>query len=177
MRKVVGLVLAAALLSTVAFLAGRMLVRDVTTSRLSPDETMRAFLVESFTHCRNFDVRLEHKRRGAGPARVIFRSPDEGHPIGTERFIWSKDSKWLLLVGRHFCTREAPRLASGETLYLLYNVKTGEVRCNSHQQSEHASFTLGDLEQLSFEDPLQSKDAVAPGASQGTRASHQESRR
>ena len=59
-------------------------------------------------------------------------SPDESPTgIGSERFLWSKDSKRLLLVGKCFWVREGVQLESGEFLYFLYDVPSGQVWCNS----------------------------------------------
>jgi hypothetical protein len=105
---------------------------SVTTSRLSPDETTRASLVEStpsWTLDRNVSVRLEELARGGSV--TIFRSPDEGKPPGTERLIWSRDGTKLLLVGRHFFVKEDLFLDNGDQLYFLHDRTSGKAWSNS----------------------------------------------
>jgi hypothetical protein len=102
-----------------------------TVSRLSPDETLRASLVEPefVAFDRNFQVRLEDLREDK--ITILLRSPDEGRPYGSERLIWSKDGKWLLLVGRHFFVKEDLFLDNGDQLYFLYNLPSKQGWINS----------------------------------------------
>jgi hypothetical protein len=65
----------------------------------------------------------------------VFRSPDEGIPRGTERFIWSEDSQFLLLVGKHFFLRRCCTLQSGDEAYLLLHVPSRQMWCNASQTS------------------------------------------
>jgi len=68
---------------------------------------------------------------------VLFRSvsPDESPlGIGSERFLWSADSKRVLLVGKRFWVREGVQLVGGEFLYFLYDVPSRQVWCNSDSQ-------------------------------------------
>jgi len=120
---VVGLLLA------VLFAALRL---EETTSLASPDQRLRAVLLDRphFPSVdRNFRVRIEETE---GVSREVFMSPDESPTgIGSERFLWSKDSKRLLLVGKCFWVREGVQLESGEFLYFLYDVPSGQVWCNS----------------------------------------------
>lgn len=118
----------------------------------SPD---RAYRVELLDHQgalidRNFDVVLEDLT--TGQRVVIFKSPDEGQPIGTERFIWSDDSSQFLLVGRHFYTVPSDKLTSGETLYLHYDLTRGELKCNADMSSlpRFSGADLGRFSSLSF---------------------------
>jgi hypothetical protein len=65
-----------------------------TLSCLSPDDRMRVQLTEIKTRFRidrNFQLRLEDMN--SLQSRIVFRSPDEGSPIGSERVIWSVDLK------------------------------------------------------------------------------------
>jgi hypothetical protein len=109
--------------------------REETTSLLSPDQRLRAVLLDRphFPSIdRNFVVRIEETE---GVSRKVFMSPDESPTgIGSERFLWSKDSKRLLLVGKRFWVREGVQLESGEFLYFLYDVPSGQVWCNSDRQ-------------------------------------------
>ena len=120
---VVGLLLA------VLFAALRL---EETTSLWSPDQRLRAVLLDRphFPSVdRNFVVRIEETE---GVSREVFMSPDESPSgIGSERFLWSKDSTRLLLVGKRFWVREGVQLESGEFLYFLYDVPSGQVWCNS----------------------------------------------
>ena len=109
--------------------------REVTTSLLSPDKRLRAVLLDrphSSAIDRNFEVRIEEA--GAAP-RTVWMSPDESPlGIGTERFLWSSDSKRLLVVGKTFWVRKGVELADGESLYFLYDVPSGQVWCNSDSE-------------------------------------------
>jgi hypothetical protein len=102
-----------------------------TLTRLSPDETLRVSLVErEFPSIdRNFQVRLEDLVKGE--STILLRSPDEGIPSGSERLIWSKDGKWLLLVGRHFFVKEDLFLDNGDQLFFLYHLPTKRGWINS----------------------------------------------
>ena len=121
----------------VAVLLGRFTANtfrgETTTSLLSPDEKLRAVLVECSPRFidRNFRVYLESTDSGA--LREIFLSPDEGAPIGSERFLWSRDGKRLLLLGRHFLVEKESQLQNGEMLYLMYDVVSGRLWCNARQ--------------------------------------------
>jgi len=59
---------------------------QVTLTSLSPDDAVRVNVVE-LPHFvdRNFDLRLEKFVNRAGKAEVVFTSPDEGAPPGSER--------------------------------------------------------------------------------------------
>ena len=92
---------------------------------------------------------------------TIFRSPDEGRPIGSERFIWSVDGQYLLLVGRHFYVEGSVRLRTGEELYLLYHLPTRRLRCNA-RPAQSDRFGFSDLAGISFVEPL--TPAETPGA-------------
>jgi hypothetical protein len=129
--------------------------RETTTSRLSPDETTLARLVEtspSWAIDRNFAVRLESLVGGS--SRTIFRSPDEGKPPGTERLIWSKDGTKLLLVGRHFFVKEDLFLDNGDQLYFLYDVPSGNFLVNSHERPDLPPLKAGTIEGIEFTEPI-----------------------
>jgi hypothetical protein len=82
---------------------------------------------------RNFTIRLES--RDEGEIRTVFSSPDEGMPEGTERFIWSGDSQYVLLVGSHFFVERSVAVGHSEQAYLLLHLPTKRVWCNSRQTS------------------------------------------
>ncbi len=118
--------------------------RSVTVNSLSPDDALRVVLVEWSSYFdRNFEVRLEEvsTRR----ARVVFRSPDEGRPVGSERVVWSTDGSRFLLLGRHFFVTDRGRLSTGEQAYLMMDVRSGQVWCNASQQSRYPGFTVEEL--------------------------------
>lgn len=126
--------------------------QQITTSLTSPDQKLRAVLLDARFHLidRNFAVCIEETR---GTSRRIFRSPDEAPSgIGSERFIWSKDGKRLLLVGSRFWARKGVELASGEHLYLLYDAPSGKVWCNSDQVGP--PFRLDELKGYDFGEDL-----------------------
>lgn len=109
----------------------------------SPDGNARVSLFEQTGLIdRNFEVRIESSQI---EARTIFSSPDEGKPIGDERFIWSSDSRMVILVGKHFLV--APRFENGrgEVLYFAYDVQAGRSWCNSSQTAGVGTFSPTDL--------------------------------
>ena len=151
---VIGLILAIPVLAAFGFFKGSR-GRTISASATSPDIQWRAFLVEfdDGRIDRNFEVYLETVR--TKERRAIFSSPDEGRPAGTERFIWSKDSRFLLLVGRHFeIADSADRLSTDETLYLLHDLQTGTTRCNARQQNKLAPFLKSEVRRLEWVEPL-----------------------
>jgi hypothetical protein len=125
-------------------LAGSYFGERVTVISLSPDETTRVWVVELPRFIdRNFAVRVEDLQ--AGNLKTIFTSPDEGRPIGSERIVWATDSSRFLLLGRHFYVRPEGKLASGESLYLLYDLRTGDLWSNAAQQTKYPAFMQEDL--------------------------------
>ncbi len=119
---------------------------QTTLTSISPDDNLRVTLSERGAFIdRNFDLRL-----GEAKIRVIFRSPDEGRPTGSERIIWSADGSRFLLLGRHFFTIDSSKLASGEKAYLMMDVPSGKIWCNASQQSTFPPFTIDDLRKISW---------------------------
>jgi hypothetical protein len=92
---------------------------------------------------RNFYLRLH--RVADKTVATLFDSPDEGRPVGTERIVWSRDSSQFVLLGRHFVVAEPAQFTNGESLYLLYDTKSGKLRCNATQQSQYPKFSRDDL--------------------------------
>jgi hypothetical protein len=127
---------------------------QVTLTSLAPDERLRVRLVEAPSNFidRNFELRLE--QMDGRTTKALFRSPDEGMPEGSERIVWAADSSRFVLVGRHFELRDAPRLPTGESLYLMCEVATGRVWCNSQQQEQFPPFSLRELQGVEWEQPL-----------------------
>jgi hypothetical protein len=126
----------------------------VTTTALSPDDQTQVVLVELNSYLdRNFAIRLGPS--GAKPSllETIFKSPDEGRPVGSERFIWSKDGRYILLVGRHFFVNGKARNMSGEYLYLLYHLPTKRIWCNA-SQTRAERFGFRELHAIEFTDPI-----------------------
>ncbi len=108
-----------------------------TAAATSPDGRYRVEIreLERFID-RNFEVVLIDQQAASPTPRTIFTSPDEGAPPGTERFVWSKDSRAVLLVGKHFFTVEDDSSSGGrERPYLLYDVVTDSLWCNASQMS------------------------------------------
>jgi hypothetical protein len=142
--------------------------RETTTTRLSPDETIRARLVEtspSWHLDRNFRVQLESLVDGT--STIIFGSPDEGRPVGTERLIWSKDGAWLLLVGRHFFVKDDLFLDNGDQLYFLYHLPTRRTWCNA-EVSSLTPLRSETIEGIKFTESIRLKPVLAkPGGRDG----------
>lgn len=142
-------ILAVLVTAVVAVLATCLYLRfeTVTLVSLSPDDNWRVHLVERnppLAIDRNFRVRLE--RLADHSVRELFQSPDEGLPVGSERILWSPDSTQFVLVGRHFSHNDKyEQLPSGESLYLLYDIPSGRLRCNATQGERGAErFTRSD---------------------------------
>lgn len=137
---------------------------ETTASSVSPDGRKRALLVELPRRLdRNFEIRLEDQGQQPPRAVTIFSSPDEGRPVGTERFLWSRDGRYILLVGRHFFAKSNVRLTTGEDLYFLYDVRARQAWCNARQQSALPPFSLETLAGIDFGEPL-TLSSPAPSA-------------
>ena len=128
-----------------------------TTSRLSPDETMRVRLLDwgpEHKLDRNFIIRLE--RLVTDETETIYHSLDEpgsGHE-GSERFVWSKDGTKVLLVSRHFDVREDLMLATGDQAYFLYDVTSRRSWLNSELRPNHDPITPEQLAAIDFAEPV-----------------------
>lgn len=119
---------------------------QVSLESTSPGGSFKVQIVELPVFDRNFQVRLIPEGK---PPEVIYSSPDEGRPVGTERIIWSKDGDHFLLLGKNFTAGKEARLATGEYLYLLYQISTKKVRGNA-LQANHLGFTVADLNGIEF---------------------------
>lgn len=106
---------------------------------------------------RNFSVTIKDNQSGTEHT-VLARSQDEGRPP-TERFIWSKDERYLLLVGKSFFVKPAFKLNTGETLYLLYDRQEQTLKLNSGQ-TKSAHFDPEALEGIEFEETLQFRSPI-----------------
>ena len=133
----------------------------LTASAASPDGRMAVQLVDpdSFLD-RNFSLRL---RGSSWWWRHIWLSPDEGPP-GGERFVWSRDGRYVLLVGPNFFALPESCLASGEYLYLHLDTRSGAVR-NNATQTRGPRFALADLAGVEFTAPLAAagRSVILPG--------------
>lgn len=124
----------------VAFIGGGAVMSwrggGATTRLLSPDERFLAVLRETPALVdRNF--RVEITRRDTDTSDVVFTSPDEGLPTGSERFIWGSESQYVLLVGRHFHVVDGARKTErGEAWYLLCDAESGRVWSNAAQMPD-----------------------------------------
>jgi len=97
---------------------------------------------------RNFRLFLRDKSKEL-MSREIFLSPDEGLPEGTERFIWSSDDRYVLLVGRHFFVANPSLVTSaGESAYLLIDVESGQQWTNIKQAIPDSPLTAEVLDDL-----------------------------
>ena len=118
--------------STCVWLMGK----QMTARAESPSGAYFVFLEDRFIGMdRNFKVYL--KDNISKKQQLIFASPDEGRPIGTERFYWTADSGCFLLVGKEFFIEEEDKipLPTGEIAYLLYDISTNECWCAASQRS------------------------------------------
>jgi hypothetical protein len=121
--------------------------RRITLTNLSLDDTLQVIVVERPAFIdRNFEVRVENIN--SGRESTVFRSPDEGRPVGSERIVWSADGSRFLLVGRHFFVSDRGKLPSGEQAYLMMDLRSGRLWCNARQQSEHPGFGVEELREV-----------------------------
>jgi hypothetical protein len=123
-------------------------------SSLSPNLEYRALLRERHLPGAidyNFEVRVTDK---SNRINLRFRSPDEGPPTGSERFIWSKDSRYVLLVGKRFFVKDGKCLPTGEKLYLLMDMKSKVVSCNSSQVKQDSMLDVSRLSEIEFVDSI-----------------------
>lgn len=134
-----------------------------TTMSLSPDEKYCISLVElmpdnPFAIDRNFKIVLTRYRdfdKRPFESQCLFNSPDEGRPVGSERFVWSKDSSYVLLVGRHFFVESDIPVVGGEQAYYLYHVSSQRHWCNSKQsKGKNETLTEESLRQIEFALPV-----------------------
>jgi hypothetical protein len=135
---------------------------ETTTSRISPDESALVTLVEKksrvpFPSDRRFEVWLSNldsdTKRVVSSVR-IYVSPDEGRPAGSERFIWSKDSSYFILLGRHFVA-DGVKLRTGELVYIMYHVPSKAIFCSSTQALNHPPLRRTNLAGIAFEFTLE----------------------
>ena len=122
---------------------------QVTMSSLSPNDQWRVILAERRLDIdRNFVIQLEEVK--SGRVRTVFNSPDEGRPVGSERIIWSVDSRRFLVLGRHFYGSNAARFSTGEQPYLLMDLPTGKAWCNAGQQEGLPEFGREGLDETKW---------------------------
>jgi hypothetical protein len=158
----VKLVLVTGIAAGIGSFAGMMIcwlksAETVTTTRLSPDETLRVRLIETSPSANDRTFMLQLESLVEGTKTQIYKSPDEGRPEGTERLIWSKDGKWFLLVGRHFFVKEDLFLDNGDQIYFLCHVPSKKAWVNSDQPEGLPSLTAARIEGIEFTEPIRLK--------------------
>lgn len=116
-------------------------------------------LTGAFRIDRNF-ILFIRDLEGGGAEKEIFRSPDEGRPIGTERFYWSTDSAYVLLAGNHFYTTggQGLKLEDGADPYLLYRQDDGMIWCEA-DQGAYKPIPRELLEQIDFGEGVRFKES------------------
>jgi hypothetical protein len=126
---------------------------QTTQVSLSPDERYRVRILDPGISWvdRNFQIRVE--RMDDHREITIFQSPDEDPPPGRERIVWSQNGKRFVIVGPRFIVVGAPRKPDKEVLYLMADVESGRVWCNSNQQTAHPHFTCKDLPPMRWGGP------------------------
>lgn len=132
---------------------GLAVVRMQTSqTSLSPDDQYRVRILDRALPSvdRNFEVRVE--RRDGGRETTVFQSPDEA-PIGRERIVWSEDGTRFVVLGRGFFVRDRPKSDDEEVLYLMVEVASGKVWCNSRQQTAYPPFACKDLPPMRWGGP------------------------
>jgi hypothetical protein len=125
----------------------------VSLSSRSPDSRIWAELYETTrSFDRHFQVRLTKYWLNIIPIRhVVYNSPDEG-PRGGERLVWSKDGRYVLLLGPTLFGTHNACLSSGDVLYLLVNAQTLETASNASQTGpRYRRFSLNEIAALGFD--------------------------
>ena len=125
-------------------------------SKHSPDEKYLDELVESISGSmgngdRHIELRVSNPNTSKTQAETIFKSPDVG--ARTERLLWSKDSRYLLVVGKAGGLGVGPEAVTdtGDVLYLLYDLEKRELKCNETQLDiPRKSFDFRDLVGINF---------------------------
>jgi hypothetical protein len=136
----------------VGFTTGRLSQNSVTTSMLSPNLLLTIKLVETNTFIdRRFSVIVE----GIDKKNVIYTSPDELNPPGTEQFIWSVDSNYVLLIGRRFAACDTFD-SRGNQIYLLYSYSDDKIWCCSKQKN-YEPINLDMLDSILFTNSYKSR--------------------
>ena len=64
--------------------------------------------------------------------------------------VWAKDSSQFVLLGRQFYVVEGARLTNGESLYLLYDIRSGQLWCNANQQDKAENFSPKNLDGIAW---------------------------
>ncbi|HNH82830.1 MAG TPA: hypothetical protein PL157_10700 [Acidobacteriota bacterium] len=120
-------------------------------SFLSPAGHWRAKLVDYKQADHKIEIKLEDTTHHQ-PAKMIY-AVDELPSFANERILWSKDETKLLVVGRGCSVpNDCSKLATGEGLYLLYDIPTGTTRCNIRHST--TAFNYADVAQYEFVPPL-----------------------
>jgi hypothetical protein len=124
----------------------------------SPDDQQTVELYETpeggFPSDRQFQIVL-YPTTNTNRYKILFHSPDEGAP-GTERFVWSTDSRYFLLLGGNFAAfTNAPLARASDRRsvygYLLYDTISKKAFCNSAQSGRFPPFYIADLESKNFD--------------------------
>jgi len=131
---------------------------EVTTTRLSPDETRRARLTEvtGFWSGGDRKAAVQAENLVTHKIELVLSAGFDamGQPPGTERFVWSKDGTKFLLVGRHFFVEDDLTLATGDQVYLLHDVITRESWVNSDQNHNCPPLTANLITGVEFTEPV-----------------------
>jgi hypothetical protein len=108
-----------------------------------------------FSMDRHFNVVLRDSR--ANGETLLFKSPDEGG-AGTERFAWSRDSRYFVLIGKNSgietnapLTRYNSAYNADEYAYLLYDTSERRLFCNASQDLTFPRFSIADLASKNFD--------------------------
>jgi len=116
----------------------------ISLTSTSPDRKYSVSIVELDVFIdRNFEIRITDT--ATGNTRTLFKSPDEGRPVGTERIVWSLDSTRFFLMGRQFFVKEGTADINGQDLYLMFDTETNRLWCNARQQTKYPAFAISDI--------------------------------
>lgn len=150
------LVLFLAVVATVLGMIFFIRPRDIVVSD-SPDGSQRIIVRERLRFVdRNFRVVLVN--RATGTERVVYTSDDQSPTNSHERFVWSRDSSKVVLVGDRYFVVPESTLENGDVVFLLYDVTSDKLWCNEVHKRGFQRVSSQQLvddfgEDLKWEDP------------------------
>lgn len=128
---------------------------SVPLSSVSPNGQLKVNVVEKSRGASiDYNFMVTATRSANGDTVLSFNSPDEGPPSGRERLIWSKDSRFAMLVGDRYFIEHPICTSDGEKVYLLMDVWAGRIYCNSDQVVDGEYLKLSQLTSIAFAEPV-----------------------
>lgn len=114
------------------------------TVSVSPDNSWQVVIRENRFRFidRNFRVVLINTANGI--ETELFSSWDQFPLIESEQFVWSKDSRKFALIGDRYYVVDNSELPSGKTVFLVYDMDSRELFCNTDHTRDYESISGDD---------------------------------